>query len=283
MKDSIMIMDSGDEILVNADSLSERDKICRFICPVCRRRAFLNISRIDGKGNWFSSNEHTPECPLAKGGRVFRTPDGQEFHIGDALRHIDRPIDIASPLPVDSPAGLVGKDEPEENLGPDNIMLYEPDRYRTCSTIYKGSSGLRTDDLIMDGMTVGDFLIDYRGIEKARTGDLEGIKMFILRRCNPKFMNPAITVSRDYVLLRDPYTIDDRKAAYVQIRFAEESHDKQFRDRLFGDKKRGIEPDPRRYIVAMGRVTRIEDPNYTIYKLSPVSSARLCFIKDIRK
>ena len=93
----------------------------------------------------------------------------------------------------------------------------------------------------------------------------------------------SITVSRDYLLLRDPYTIDDRNAIYVQVKFAEETRDKQFRDKLFGDKRRGIEPDPRKYIVAMGRITKISDPNYTIYRLSPVSSARLCFIRDIKK
>lgn len=283
MKFAIMITDDGRRILVNADSLSARDRIHRFVCPECDRTAYLCISNTEGKSNWFASNEHKKECPLAEGGKVFRTPDGIEFHLEDALRHVDRPADNVTPPPVNPPKGLTGKGEPDEDLGPDNITIYQVDKLHTCSTIYKALSELRLSDLISEGITVGDFLIDYRSIERARCENLEGIKMFVLCRCNPKNMNPAITVSRDYVLLRDPFTLDDSKAVYVQIRFAEETHDKQFRDKVFGDKKRGIKPDPHKYIVAMGRVTRIDDSNYTLYRLSPVSSARLCFVKEIKK
>lgn len=283
MREAIKIFYDGTRRIVLASTQSEDDKQYDFRCPVCGRRAFLNISRMPNRENWFSSNEHTPECPLAEGGRVFRTPDGQEFHIGDAMRHVDRPINIP-PLQQDAPTrGPEHEDEPEYDLGPDNATLFVPERLHTCSTIYRAASELREDDYLKEDVKVRDFLVDYRTIEMARNEGLEGIKMLVLRRCNPRMMDPAITVARDYVLLRDPYTIDDRNAIYVQVKFAEDTHDKQFRDRLFGDKKRGIEPDPRRYIVAMGRVVRIEDPNYIIYRLSPVSSARLCFIRDIRR
>ena len=279
MKIALKINDDGSRDLVHAASLSDEDKQFRFICSECGRRAFLNISRINGKENWFASNEHTPECPLAEGGRVYRTPEGQEFHLEDAMRHVDHPIGMMPPPTITPPTDSGDEDEIEDEFSADNIMLFEPDRLHTCSTIYRAASALRTDDMMLEEVTVGDFLVDSRTIERARSTELEGIKMFVLRRCSPKDMVPPITTMREYVLLRDPKTEADTNAIYVQIKFAEKTHDKQFRDMLFGDKKRGIKADPRKYIVAMGRVTRIADPNYIIYRLSPVSSARLCFIK----
>lgn len=198
MRKSLLTLNSGESILVDAADLSAEDRDKNFICEVCGARAYLNISRLPNKANWFSSNEHKPECPLAEGGRTFKTADGHVFHLADIMTHRDRPLKEPKEFPPESGGGERKGPEIGE-IPEDNIMVEGPDHHRTGRTMFRAMREMRSDEHITEELTVADILVDERTIENARQDGLDGFRMIVLKRCAVGQIDPPLPKKKDWL------------------------------------------------------------------------------------
>lgn len=266
---------TGKWISCDAQALDASYQRYIYRCPECKAQAFLCISHRDME-NYFRSNFHQAGCGIASGGIVIKEPSGREFRLEDVFKHVDKPY-VAAPAKqkID---GFENDFDIDDDIteSVDNITIHEIKKLRQCSSMYNAIEKMKTDDHILPNLLVQDFVIDARTIENARKTTLRGRKMIVATRFNIKTLNPPLERPADYVCLRDAYTKDERKAIYYFLSFAEPTRDKHFRDLIFGNKRENFEKDPHKYIVAMGNLTPIYDPNYTIYVVEPLSSARFC-------
>ena len=277
MKKAEMLLPNGTWTLVSAADLTDKDRHKIFRCPICHALAYLNISHVDGKDNWFASNEHVPRCGNAEGGKTFKTVDGHEFKLRDALAHKDKPIQPPTPKPPINPEGDPEEEPPVMPEPEDNMTINERSALRVCGTMYSELCNMRADDVIMEGFPVRDFIIDSRSIEAVRNEGIQGQMMIVCRRCAVNAMNPPIPKKEGYVVLRDAYTQNDADAIYVYVKVDEATHAKLFKTQLFGDKKENVARDPHRYIVLFGRFTPVNNADYSLYEITPLSSARYKF------
>jgi len=270
---------TGKWTLFDAQALDDSYKrhLCR--CPECHAQAFLCISHRE-KENYFRSNLHSENCVIASGGRKFKEATGKVFCFEDVFNHIDKPYE--DPLEKKRSAEDVSDyefdntdDDPE-----DNSTILVKINMKRCSTMYVELEKLKMDDFILPTKQVKDYIVDMRNIEWAREHDISGKRMVVMTRYNINALDPPIDRPSEYVCLKDAYTQDPKKALFFFVKFAEPTRDEYFRDQIFGNKKRGIEKKKSKYIVATGMLERLYDPNYTIYVISPLSTARMCFTNN---
>ena len=261
-----------------ATELTEADRtaICR--CVQCKARAFPVMPPDPTKRKYhFRSNCHVPGCGLAEGGKTFKITEGYEIKYHDAINHKDKPLlPIVPPSPRPGTNPKSGPSEQEDERE-DNYTVYEQKMVHACGTIYKAICDMRLTDYIEEGLQVKDFIVDKRTIETVRTEGIGDRKMIVCRRCAVNQIFPPIPRRKGYVILRDAFTHDDAQSIYIYAKMQESTHDQQFRDKLFGNREKGIKRDPHKVIVLLVSFNPIPNEYYSLYEISPLSSARIAF------
>ncbi len=244
--------------------------------PNCHQRAIFCQCH-GNRSSYFMSNDHILGCSMATGGKVKKKPRKKKINTYEMFAHKDKPNKYANYWDQKK-SGNNGNDDSgnkdDGNDPVDNMTDYSDLELHRCSTIYPELLTLPLDTMLDIGLTVRDYIVDYDTIEKARKQTLTGYKMFVTTRTLPQFEVPP-----DYLCLRDAYTQEYDESIFVLVKCEDPTVDMVFRLKVLGDKKRGIQHDDEKYIVVTGKVERIPNDQYIIYKLSPLSEARYCLAR----
>lgn len=245
-------------------------------CIKCHAPALLCISHI-GNENYFRSDLHKDECCMAIGGMKFNIPSGTVIKLDDMFVHKDKPLQALS-MHISSEEDNCPDFDIDEIIEPiDNVTTHLPRFAKSCSTIYRELSKMKTSDYVTPYITVGEFLIDSRSIGTKPHNQWGGKRMVVMARSNLSLLNPPFRRPREFVCFKDAYSTDANKSIYYLVRFSDSSRDEHFRDLIFGNTEKGIEKDKHRYFVATGGLHLVYDGSYTVYELDPLSTARFCF------
>ena len=192
---------------VQANDLKERDRYNDFRCVSCGRRVYLNICK--NKANYFSSTEHTKDCDIAKGHRVYVNNSNTIIHIDAMLMHEDPPPKEKSGSEMTGDNKQIGNG-PQEETEEIDTYLDERDRdIRSLRALYDLTTQERSD-YVLDEETklrVEDLtLCDAASVEAAVRNGMEGLKLVKAKRCMPNKLNPPIKVDYGKIVLRDAYS-----------------------------------------------------------------------------
>lgn len=258
---------------VQANNLEDRDRYNDFRCVSCGCRVYLNICK--NKANYFSSTEHSKDCDIAKGHRVYVNNSNTIVHIDAMLMHEDPPPKEKSGSEMTGDNKQIGNG-PQEETEEIDTYLDERDRdIRSLRALYDLTRQERSD-YVLDEETklrVGDLtLCDAASVEAAVRNGMEGLKLVKAKRCMPNKLNPPIKVDYGKIVLRDAYSYwtqnNGRKSVFFIVQGNTAWYNEKLKEMIIGKKgSDGVfHPAPNKNVIMLANWKKVNNPNYQIYE-----------------
>ncbi|MGM9602733.1 MAG: hypothetical protein ACI3W5_14270 [Faecousia sp.] len=262
--------------LVNATLLGESDRNYTYRCASCKAPATLVIC--SDKDNYFRSDEHIVDCPVAKGHKLLRINTSTEIDLDSILTYEDHDPSLEEVPPSDG-----GPDDfspgPNAQEDPDADLRLDPNAthtIRSAGGMFKELIEKHGDSYIDDytARAVDSIFLRRDTLRKFKDDWGSPTKLVVTKRCSPRNLNYRIPVPDGYVVLRDAYSRDDEDAIYFVVRMVHPKHDRKFKERLFGrteksesgEPLKGVGKDPHRNIVIFANWHKENHSHYQVYR-----------------
>ena len=237
-----------------------------------RHDATEKTRKESNKKNHGYSDEHAPDCIIAKGTRIVRVYSDEYVDIDGMVAYRDKdrqgPTEGGQEPPCEPGEGK----EPEKVILDDGDERFDPHAERRITNVkqlFEALSNRRTDEAVDVGesITVGEFMMDRRTASGLRENFRGGVKMVVTKRFLPGKVSESLKPPKGWVVLRDAFTVKDENALYFLVKMENEERNREFQTKVFGNKEEGKEKDPHKNIVLLAnwqRETRVK--KYRLYR-----------------
>ncbi len=262
-----IFVSAKDDILTGR--IAEED-IIESRCPYCKKLASLVH---DPRRILHYKAEHPRDCPAVNDGRKHKSRRILVDKEVDAVEDIINYRDNAPCGPVTPPYGGDHENEPEHDHFPDDNLddidqvIHESiRRIHSVSGLYNLIRELGRDADLGNGKTGRDLLLDaYALLDVRWNRDINGIRIAIATRVNPKTLSHQIMIPPGYVLFKDRFSENERDTIYYLVKLNHEEQNNVFRNRTMGTREDPAVRDPHKDILLMARWARVPNDYYLVF------------------
>lgn len=281
-----VVEQTGKEIdTFNFDNFSyyqlEKMRKLTLICPDCGEK--VHLRKI--KYHVYAYGTHKENCKYNKKGKE------KVIHVGGDKFQIRKMLTYAGLANGINTNAAGNSDVKETDTSNEQSEVIVDNKKRNSKslknlTIYIEQSGLNesieTD--LEEEVRVDDLIVDRRNVDYKRFENLSGFRVFIARRVrvNDKMVpiKDYCTQGRDWVLVTEEKTsgTKERDKIYLIIRFLDARVNKEFKDHLFGDKRKNDDS-----VALLGHWESVDTGDNSLHIYKAILNAKCFYFFDSEK
>lgn len=221
---------------------------------------------------------HEPDCIYVKDGRNHKVnrvaADTLIDDIETILNHTDSaPVINPTPRPKKPKIIIDPPDEQNEIDDIDIVVQYETRMIHTVGGIYKYIQDNGLDANIGNGLTGRDLLLTPRVLRDVRRYGMNGMRIAITKRINPKSLEHPFDIPDGYTCLCDMFATDQENAIFFLVKLSNKLQNDVFKSKIMGDYfGMNVEKDTHDNIILLGNWSEEANDFYNVYKSGDINS-----------